>query len=56
MRKLESKGVKHYTAFDSIVYHFQNGEMFEWNQNGEMFEWNQNGEMFEWNQNGEMFE
>ena len=29
MRKLESKGVKHYTAFDSIVYHFQNGEMFE---------------------------
>lgn len=29
MRKLESKGVQHFTAFDSIVYHFQNGEMFE---------------------------
>jgi hypothetical protein len=29
MQKLETIGVHHYTAFDSIVYHFQNGEMFE---------------------------
>lgn len=26
IKKLESIGVKHYTAFDSIVYHFQEGE------------------------------
>jgi hypothetical protein len=27
MKKLESIGIKHYTAFDSLVYHFQEGEM-----------------------------
>jgi glycosyl transferase family 2 len=29
MKKLKTVNVEHFTAFDSIVYHFQNGEMFE---------------------------
>lgn len=29
MKKLATINVEHFTAFDSIVYHFQNGEMFE---------------------------
>jgi hypothetical protein len=29
MQKLASKGIRHQTVFDSIVYHFQEGEMDE---------------------------
>jgi hypothetical protein len=29
MDKLNTFGIKHETSFSSIVYHFQNGEMFE---------------------------
>ena len=29
MKKLNTLGIKHITSYSSIVYHFQNGEMFE---------------------------